>query len=69
MSPTATSEVRGAKITVPQRGQALAVSAIMPPHFLHLVIPLIIDKLTPSIWDGQMAEAFRVFLGCLGDGE
>jgi hypothetical protein len=36
MSPTATGEVRG--LMVPQRGQALAVSATMPPHFRHEVI-------------------------------
>jgi hypothetical protein len=35
-SPTAIGEVRG--LMVSQRGQALAVSAIMPPHFRQEVI-------------------------------
>jgi hypothetical protein len=40
ISPTATTELRDLRTIAPQRGQALAVSAIMPPHVRHEVIRL-----------------------------
>jgi hypothetical protein len=45
--PTATTEDRGLRTIAPQRGQALAVSAIMPPHVRHEVIRLILTSLPP----------------------